>query len=418
MPNLLEEVPDPTREAPMSKDKEQLLRELVEAYKVDSAGPEALLSEMISGIAQAALEGEMTAFLGYEKHDPAGNNSGNSRNGYSKKTVQTELGEVELSVPRDRNGEFEPQLVQKGERRTDRFVKNILSMYANGMSVRAIRDHLAELYGVDVSPDVISRVTDSVMDELKTWRNRQLDRLYPIVFLDALVVKVRDQGRVANMSLYVAMAINLEGQKEILGLWLAGTEGAKFWLSVLNSLRNRGVEDMLIVCCDGLKGFPEAIENVFPYAVVQTCIVHMVRNSLRFVSWKERKAIAKALKPIYRAATVEQAEMALDAFEETWGSAYPGIVSSWRKNWERVTPFFDFAPEIRRVIYTTNPIESLNSQLRRAIKQRGHFPNEDALMKALYLKVRQIETKWTMATRDWGRVIHQMAIHFNGRINL
>ena len=324
MPNLLEEVPDPTREAPMSKDKEQLLRELVEAYKVDSAGPEALLSEMISGIAQAALEGEMTAFLGYEKHDPAGNNSGNSRNGYSKKTVQTELGEVELSVPRDRNGEFEPQLVQKGERRTDRFAKNILSMYANGMSVRAIRDHLAELYGVDVSPDVISRVTDSVMDELKTWRNRQLDRLYPIVFLDALVVKVRDQGRVANMSLYVAMAINLEGQKEILGLWLAGTEGAKFWLSVLNSLRNRGVEDMLIVCCDGLKGFPEAIENVFPYAVVQTCIVHMVRNSLRFVSWKERKAIAKALKPIYRAATVEQAEMALDAFEETWASSAPG----------------------------------------------------------------------------------------------
>lgn len=367
--------------------REELLKELLAGYKKpeDLLGPGGLIKELTAALVERALQVEMTEHLGYEKHDVAGRGSGNSRNGTTDKTLRSEAGEMPIEVPRDRNGTFEPQLVKKHQTHFDGFDDKIISLYARGMTVREIQGHLQELYGVEVSPDLISRVTSAVLDEVKAWQNRPLDAVWPIVYLDALVVKVRDQGAVTNKSAYLAIGVNLQGTKEVLGLWLETNEGAKFWLKIMTELKNRGVADILLVCCDGLKGFPAAIEAVFPLTTVQTCIVHMIRNSVRFVAWKDRKAVVEALKPIYAAETREVAEAALTTFEKDLGKRYPMISRSWRANWERVTPFLAFPRDIRKAIYTTNAIESLNFQLRKIIKTRGHFPSDDAAFKLLYL---------------------------------
>jgi putative transposase len=398
--------------------RKEILDELLKDYKSpeDLLGPGGLLKQLTGALVERAMETEMTDHLGYEKHEVAGRGSGNSRNGASSKTLRTDRGPMPVSVPRDRDGSFEPKIVGKHQRHFDGFDDKILSMYAGGMSVREIQGHLGEIYGTEVSADLISRVTDAVVDELKVWQQRPLDAVYPIVYLDALVIKVRDQGIVQNKAAHIAIGVGMEGTKEVLGIWLESNEGAKFWLKVINEIKNRGVQDMLIVCCDGLKGFPDAIEAVFPKATVQLCIVHMIRNSLRFVGWKDRKAVAADLKPVYTAESEAAAAAALDAFEAKWGARFPTIVQSWRSNWERVIPFLAFPRDIRRVIYTTNAIESLNSTLRRAVKIRGHFPNDTAATKLLYLGLLKAQKKWTRAMKDWSATLNQFAIYFEGRL--
>lgn len=397
---------------------DQLLDQLLAGYKKpeDLIGPEGILKQLTARLVERALDGEMTDHLGYEKNDPKGRGSGNSRNGTTAKTLQTELGPMPIEVPRDREGSFEPQLVKKRQTRFTGFDEKILGMYARGMTVRDIQGHLEDLYGVEVSPDLISRVTSAVAEDILAWQARPLDPVYPIVYLDALVVKVRDQGVVKNKSVYIALAVTLHGGKEVLGLWIEQNEGAKFWLKVVNELKTRGVRDILVACCDGLKGFPEAIEAVFPHAVVQTCIVHMIRNSLRYVSYKDRKELVKDLKPIYTAPSREIAEGMLEAFEEKWSRRYPMIGESWRNNWERVVPFLDFPPDVRRVIYTTNAIESLNSMLRKMVHYRGHFPTDEAVLKLLYLALKNAEKKWDRSIKEWNKVLGQFAILFKDRI--
>ena len=398
--------------------RDELLKELLAEYKKpeDLLGPNGLLKQLTGALVEKALQAELTEHLGYEKHAPAGRGSGNSRNGASGKTLKTDAGEVAIEVPRDRNATFEPQLVKKHQTHFDGFDDKIISMYARGMTVREIQGHLKELYGTEVSPDLISRVTDAVLDEVKVWQNRPLDAVWPIVYLDALVVKIRDQGTVTNKSAYLAVGVNLHGTKEVLGLWLESNEGAKFWLKIMTELKNRGVADMLLVCCDGLKGFPEAIEAAFPRSTVQTCIVHMIRNSVRFVAWADRKPVVNALKPIYAADTESAAEAALTAFERGLGQRYPMIGKSWRSNWQRVIPFLAFPRDIRKAIYTTNAIESLNFQLRKIIKTRGHFPSDDAAFKLLYLALSRAQEKWTMPIRNWKNALNQFAVHFEGRL--
>lgn len=402
----------------MSKIRKELLDEILKEYKnpEDFLGPDGILKKLTAALVERAMGAELRDHLGYDKHERADGNGGNSRNGHTKKTLRTQRGPLPIEVPRDRDGSFEPQLVKKHQRHFDGFDDKIISMYARGMTVRDIQGHLHELYGVDVSPDLISRVTDAVVDEVKAWQNRPLDPVWPIVVLDALVVKVRDQGSVRNKSVYMALGVNMEGTKEVLGLWIESNEGAKFWLKVITELKNRGMTDILIACCDGLKGFPEAIEAAFPKTTVQTCIVHMIRNSLRFVVWKERKKVAADLRPIYTADTEAAAEAALTAFEEKWNEEYPMIGKSWRENWERIIPFLAFPKDIRKAIYTTNAIESINRQIRKIIKNRGHFPNDDAVFKLLYLALSIAEKKWTMPIRDWGRAINRFAIYFEGRL--
>jgi len=398
--------------------RKELLDELLAEYAnpEDLTGPEGLLKRLTGALVERALQTELTDHLGYEPGAPEGQGSGNSRNGTGKKTLRTDQGDVTVEVPRDRNGTFEPKLVKKHQRSFKGFDDKILSMYARGMSVRDIQAHLAEIYGTEVSPDLISRVTDAVIDEVQAWQARPLDAVWPIVFLDALVLKVRDQGVVQNKSAYIALGMGVDGHKEVLGIWLESNEGAKFWLKVISELKNRGVQDILIVCCDGLKGFPQAIEAVFPKAVVQTCIVHMIRNSMRFVGWVQRKAVCAELRNVYAAPT-EQAGLAeLDAFEAKYAQRFPAIASSWRSNWDRVRPFFDFPPELRRLIYTTNAIESLNFQLRKVTKAKGHFPNDEAAIKLLYLALRNAEKKWTMVPRFWNSALNQLVIYFPGRL--
>src|SRR3954471_18623158 len=338
----------------------ELLDQLLANYEKpeDLTGDDGLFKQLKKALIERALGAELTEHLGYEKGDPAGRGRGNTRNGTSSKTVLTDAGEVELSIPRDRAGTFEPKLIAKGQTHFDGFDDKILSLYARGMTVREIQSHLEEMYGTEVSPTLISSVTDAVMDEVKAWQARPLDALYPIVYLDCLHAKVRDGGAVRVKAVYLALGVNLNGDKELLGLWVAQTEGAKFWLQVATELKNRGVQDIFIACVDGLKGFPEAIEAVYPKAAVQLCIVHMVRNSLNFVPWKTQKEVAADLKTIYTSSTVELAEQMLGAFEAKWDKNYPSIGQSWRRNWARVIPFFDYPPEIRKVIYTTNAIES------------------------------------------------------------
>jgi putative transposase len=402
----------------MSEIRNELLDELLKGYEKpeDMLGPGGLLKKLTAALVERALSTEMTEHLGYRKHDPAGHGSGNARNGSSSKTLKTEQGKLPIEVPRDRNGTFDPQLVKKHQTHFDGFDGKILSMYARGMTVRDIQAHLHELYGVEVSSDLISRVTDAVLDEVKSWQNRPLDPVWPIVYLDALVVKVRDQGTVGNKSVYMALGVNLQGTKEVLGLWLEGTEGAKFWLKVVTELKNRGVRDLFIACCDGLKGFPEAIEAVFPQTVVQTCIVHMIRNSLSYVTWKDRRPVVAALKPIYNADTAALAEAALVDFEKAWGRQYPTVVRSWKTNWERVVPFLAFPRDIRKALYTTNAIESVNAQLRKVLKNRGHFPSDEAVTKLLYLALSNAQKKWTMPIKNWKAALNQFAVYFPGRL--
>ncbi len=347
-----------------------------------------------------------------------GNNTGNSRNGKSGKTVRSVHGEIDLQVPRDRNGPFAPQLVKKGERQLNGFDERIISLYAKGMTTRDIQAHFMEVYGVEVSASFISQVTNGVMEEVKAWQNRPLESVDPIVYLDALVVRSRSSGGVENKSVYLAPGINREGEKELPGLWLAPPEGTRFRLSVMTERKNRGVQDILLACTDGLKGFAQAIEAVYPQTRVQLCIVHQVRHSLRYVSWKQRKAVAADLRRIYSATTLTEAEQALAAFAERWDQEHPGISQSWRNNWERLSVFFDYPPQIRKVIYTTNAIESLNASLRKVTRTRRSFPNDEAVMKVLYLALHEITRKWTMPIRDWKQAMSQFMILFGERASL
>jgi putative transposase len=357
-------------------------------------GEGGFLPEMIKAVLERGLQAELTDHLGYEKGDPAGRGSSNSRNGSTPKTLRTEVGDVALATPRDRKGTFEPRLVPKGTTRAGGLDDMIVSLYAGGMTVRDIQHHLARTLGTELSHETISNITDAVLEEVKAWQARPLEEIYPIIYLDALVVKVRDGHAVRNKAAHIAVGVDLDGVKHVLGIWVQTSEGAKFWAQICAELRNRGVRDVLIVCCDGLTGFPEAIEATWPNAAVQTCVVHLIRAAMRFVSYGDRKAVAAALKPIYTAPTAESAEAELLGFEESpLGRKYPAAVATWRHAWDRFTPFLEFPPELRKIIYTTNAIESLNYQLRKIIKNRGHFPTDDAVIKLLWLAIRDIEDK-------------------------
>jgi len=370
------------------------LMERVDEDGLRLTGEGGFLPEMIKAVLERGLQTELTDHLGYEKGDPAGRGSPNSRNGSSPKTLSTEVGEVLLAVPRDRQSTFEPRLVPKGQRRAGGLDDMIISLYAGGMTVRDIQHHLARTLGTELSHETISKITDAVLDEVKAWQARPLEEIYPIIYLDALVVKVRDGHQVRNKAAHIAVGVDLDGVKHVLGIWVQTSEGAKFWAGVCAELRNRGVRDVLIVCCDGLTGFPEAIEATWPATTVQTCTVHLIRAAMRFVSYADRKKIAAALRPIYTAPTVEAAETELLAFaESTLGRRYPAAVATWENAWQRFIPFLAFPPELRKIIYTTNSIESLNYQLRKIIKNRGHFPNDDAVVKLLWLAIRDIEDK-------------------------
>jgi putative transposase len=375
----------------------------------DIAGENGLLKQLTKAILERALQAEMTGHLGYEKHDPVGQNSGNSRNGKSRKTLKGEFGELELETPRDRKGEFEPKIVGKHQTHWTGFDDKIISLYARGMSTRDIEAHLKEMYGVEVSPALISSVTEAVEDEVRAWQNRPLEAIYPVVYLDALYVRMRDNGHVQNRAVYVALGLTLEGNKEVLGLWTSANEGAKFWLQVLTELRNRGVQDIFIACVDGLKGFPEAVEAVFQKTQVQLCIVHLVRHCLNYVSWKQRREVAGDLRRIYTAATAEGAALALEEFAAKWDTTHPTISQVWRRNWQRVIPFFAFPAEIRKVIYTTNAVESLNMSLRKIIKTRGSFPNQEAALRLLYLALRNHSQKWN-CVQGWREALNRFQI--------
>ena len=382
----------------------------------DLIGADGILKQLTQRIVERALQAEMTEHLGHGKHQPVENDAGNTRNGKSQKTLKGEFGALPIEIPRDRQGTFEPQLIPKHQTRWTGFDDKILSLYARGMTVREIQGHLEEMYGTEVSPALISSVTDAVMDEVKAWQARPLDGVYPIVYLDCIHVKVRDAGAVRVKAVYLALGINLAGEKELLGLWIAQTEGAKFWLQVVTELKNRGVQDIFIACVDGLKGFPEAIETVFPKTEVQLCIVHLVRHSLNYVSWKLRKQVAEDLKVIYTAATVEAAETRLTEFEQKWDATHAPISQSWRRNWTRIIPFFAYPPEIRKVIYTTNAIESVNMGLRKITKNRGSFPSDEALIKLFYLALCNISKKWTIPLRDWKAALNRFTIQYEERM--
>jgi putative transposase len=400
----------------MTTIRPEVLDELLAGYEKpdDLLGEEGLFKQLKKALLERALGAELSGHLGYEKSDPAGKGTGNNRNGYSNKTVLTDDGAIDIAVPRDRNGTFEPVIVPKGERRIEGFDERIVSLYARGMTVREIQGHLQELYGVEVSPDLISRVTDAVLDEVREWQNRPLDPIYPVVFFDALRVKIRDEGLVRNKAVYVALAITAAGDKEVLGLWIEQSEGAKFWLKVMNELKTRGVSDILIAVIDGLKGFPEAIAATFPQTTVQTCIVHLIRNSLAFVSWQDRKKIVPDLRAIYRAETAEAAAARLAEFEAKSGVRYPAIGPMWRRAWQHVVPLFAFPPAIRKMIYTTNAVESLHRSLRKIIKTRGSFPTDEAALKLLFLALRNAGVHWRKPV-EWTAAMSQFAILFEDR---
>jgi len=398
--------------------KDELLDELLKEYKnpEDLIGKDGILKQLTKRLVEKAMESELTHHLGYDKNSPAGKNTGNSRNGTSSKTIKGDFGELPIAVPRDRNGDFNPQIIKKNQTRFDGFDDKIISLYARGMTTRDIQAHLQDIYGVEVSPDLVSNVTDAIINEVKEWQNRPLADIYPILYLDATMVKVRSEGRVINKSAYLAVGITLEGTKDVLGIWLEQTEGAKFWMKVMTELKNRGVQDIYIACVDGLKGFPDAIEAIFPKTEVQLCIVHMVRNSLRFVSWKDRKNVAADLKAVYRAVTEEQARLSLSAFAQKWNTKYPTISKAWEANWQRLIPVFAYPEEIRRIIYTTNAIESLNNSLKKTIKNRASFPNDEAAIKLLYLSLKNIMKKWTMPVRNWDTALNQLAVLYDDRM--
>jgi len=395
---------------------DKLIKDLDLSKDTELFGRDGLVKQITKRLVERALEVEMAAHLGYEKGDRGAEPKPNPRNGTSSKRLKTDDGEIEIDVPRDRDSSFEPQLVKKGQVRLDGFDDKVLSLYARGMSTREIQGHLHELYGTQVSPELISKVTDAVLEDVTEWRKRPLAAIWPIVYLDAMVIRVRDGGVVRRKSAYLAIGVGIEGRKEVLGLWLEQTEGAKFWLKVITELKNRGVEDILIACVDGLKGFPEALESVFPKTTVQTCIVHMIRNSTRYVSWKDRKQVARDLKPVYTAIDRDAAELALGTFDDKWGERFPMITQSWRTNWERVVPFLDFPPDLRRILYTTNAIESFNARVRKLVNGKGHFPTDDAARKLIYLAVVAAEKRWTRPPKHWALAINQLAIHFEGRL--
>lgn len=399
--------------------RQELLDELLSDYETpeDLTGPDGLFKHLFGRLIETAGGAELGMHLGYEKGDPVGRGSGNSYNGTSPKTLKTEMGDVGVDMPRDRNSTFEPQIIAKGETHWDGFDDRIISMYAGGMTVNEIRDHLTEIYGVTVSGDFISTVTDQVLDDVRAWQNRPVDECYPVIWIDALVVKVRVDGVVRNRPAYLVLGLNVDGKKEALSLVIGtGDESSKFWLKVLNDLRNRGLRTVCVICCDGLTALPDAIEATFADAWIQTCVVHLIRNSIKHVSYKDRRAVVADLKPIYRAATEDAAAEALEDFTETWDDRYPMIAQMWRREWERFIPFFAFPADIRKIIYTTNSIEAVNRQLRKIIKTRGHFPTEDAALKLLWLALIRAEKKWTYPIRDWPRALHQFAIYFPGRI--
>ena len=399
-----------------------IIEELMKGYQrpEDLTGPGGIMEQLTKRLYERVLGAEMSHYLGYEKGQApereAGQERENHRNGSSKKTLISEDGKLEIEVPRDRAGDFEPQFIRKRQRRFGGFDTKIIAMYAQGMTVREIKAFLEEQYKVEISADLISTVTNSVMDDVIEWQNRPLEKMYPVVFFDALRVKIRDEGTVKNKAVYLALGIQRDGTKDVLGLWIQQTEGAKFWLAVMNELRHRGVEDILIAVIDGLKGFPEAITAVFPHTQIQTCIVHLIRNSLSFCNWKDRRAVARELKEIYNAQSAELAAKKLEDFATgQWGKKLPAIVQSWRRVWEQVIPFFAYPVEIRKIIYTTNAIESLHMQLRKVLKTRGHFPSDDAATKLIYLALRNITKKWTNPPADWKVAATQFAIQYGER---
>ena len=409
----------------MAKKKEKIpdvQGELIDQLIRESGGPQALFDKgglldiLKKRLIEKALEAEMDEHLGYPKHSPIVPNSGNSRNGHGNKTIIVDNDQLDINPPRDRNSTFDPQLIPKRQTRFKGFDEKILAMYARGMSVRDMQAMLLELYEVEVSEALISSVTDAVFDDVRAWQSRPLDPVYPIVYFDCIVVKSRQDGRVSNKAVYLALAINMEGRKELLGLWISQNEGAKFWLGIMTELQNRGVQDILIAAVDGLVGFPEAIGAVFPETEVQLCIVHMVRNSTKFVSWKDRKELCADLRAIYSSTTLDQAELNLEAFGRKWDSKYPSVSKLWQRHWSNIIPFFDYADEIRKVIYTTNAIESLNRSLRKVLKTKGSFPTDDSIMKLMYLAMQNIAKKWTMPIHNWGSVINQFSIKFKGRV--
>jgi len=404
-----------------SRLREQLSDEVIDQLLAGArtedeiVGQGGVLAQLTKRLVERALSAELTEHLGYEPHREPPGGVGNTRNGSTPKTLQTEHGPVEIETPRDRNGSFEPQLVGKGQRRFQGFDDKILALYARGLSTRDIEAHLREIYGVNVGRDLISRVTDAVMEDVREWQQRPLEDVYPVVFLDALVLKIREGGSVQRKACYLALGVTLEGDRDVLGIWFQDTEGAKFWMQVLSDLKQRGVSDILICCVDGLKGFPEAIEAIYPHTTVQTCIVHLIRHSLKYVPRREREQVARDLKPIYTALDADHAQAALEVFDEKWGTRFPVITQAWLNAWEYVTPFLAFPPEVRRVVYTTNAIEALNRQLRKAIKTKGHFPNEEAAKKLIYLAIANATPAWTR-TRNWTTALLAFKIHFGDRL--
>jgi len=402
----------------MTPFSDQMIDQLLSDYKKpdDLLGDQGILKTLTKRLLERALSGELTHHLGYEKHAKDGQNSGNSRNGHSKKTLKGDFGNLDLHIPRDRNGSFQPTIIEKNQTRFDGFDHKILSLYARGLSTREIQGHLEEVYAVEVSPSLISTVTNEVLKDAQEWQNRPLESVYPIIYLDAMRIKIRHDKKIVNKSVTFVMAINMDGQKELLGMWIQQTEGAKFWLQVLTDLKNRGVNDLFIACIDGLSGFPQAIEAAFPNALIQLCIVHMLRNSLNFVTWKDRKAVAADLKNVYRSPTVAEAETKLLEFAEIWDPKYPFISKSWHKHWPNLITFFDYPPEIRRILYTTNPMESVNRAFRKISKTRAVFPNDDAVFKLFFLAVNNISSKWNHPIRDWKAALNRFVIEFGDRV--
>jgi putative transposase len=406
-------VPDEIRRALPDEVVDQLLAGA--STEEEIVGPGGLLSQLTKRLVERALEVELSDHVGYERHHEPPGGTVNTRNGSTPKTLITEHGRVGIDAPRDRDGSFEPKIVRKRQRRFEGFDDKILALYSRGLSTRDIEAHLREIYGVSVGRDLISRVTDAVMDDARAWQQRPLEDVYPVVFLDALVLKIRDGGSVQRRACYLALGVTIDGDRDVLGLWFQETEGSKFWMQVLSELKHRGVRDILICCVDGLKGFPEAIEAVFPATTVQTCIVHLIRQSLKYVPRREFADVARDLKPVYTAVNADAAWAALEAFDEKWGSRFPPIVQAWQDAWEHVTPFLAFGPEVRRVIYTTNAIEALNRQLRKAVKTKGHFPSEDAARKLLFLAIQNAVPAWTR-TRNWTTALLAFKIHFGDRL--
>jgi transposase-like protein len=403
----------------MAITKEVLDELLKECHGPDDFyGPDGLIKQLSKALIERMMEAELTEQIGYEKNESGEKTTCNRRNGKTPKTLRTDQGPMEIEVPRDREGEFEPQVVRKHQREWRGFDQKILSMYALGLSTKAIQENLKDIYNVDVSPELISRVTDEVKGLVEEWRNRPLEPFYPVIFFDALRVNIRDEGHVSKKAVYLALAIRLDGQKELLGMWIEKNEGSKFWMGILNELKNRGVKDTLIAAVDGLTGFPDAINAVFPDAEVQLCIVHMVRNSVKYISYKDRKAVTGDLKEIYLAPSQEAALAALDRFGEKWDGKYPTISKSWKTRWNEVIPFMKFSPEIRKAIYTTNAIESVNYTLQRNLKTRQSFPNDEAAMKLVFMILRRISNRWTMPIKNWGEALHQFALIYGDRVPL